>query len=284
MKVGIQLYSVKNHMREDPIGTIQLVAKAGYRYLEIANHNAAEDHGVGFGVSAQEIKKVLDDTGARIVSGHIFPNSVEIMKPVLEYFNTLGTAYLAVPMGFFKSKDDTLRQAGGFNEVGRLCAQAGITLLYHNHFHEFQLFDGETVFELIMKNTDPALVKAELDTYWAVRGGQDAVKLLEKYGGRIRLIHQKDFPAEFKGEINLIDPVNKGGLTVDMNYFMGIVKPETFTEIGTGILPIQEIINAGNAVCKSDYIILEQDASKHDELESIRISMENFKKFSGIEW
>lgn len=284
MKVGIQLYSVRNHMKDDPVGTIRHVVKAGYRYIEVANHNAAADPGTGFGVSAAEIKKILDDTGAAIVSGHIFPNSLEIMKSVVEYFSRLGTKYLAVPMGFFMDKADTLRQAEGFNEVGRLCSQAGITLVYHNHFHEFQLFEGKTVFDLIMENTDPALVKAELDTYWAVRGGQDAVKLLEKYGERMVLIHQKDFPAEYKAGINLIDPVNKGGLKVDMDYFAGIVKPETFTEIGTGILPIQDIINTGNKVCKSDYIILEQDFSKHDEFESIRISMESFKKFSGIEW
>jgi sugar phosphate isomerase/epimerase len=284
MKVGIQLYSVRGHMKDDPVGTIRKVAEAGYRCIEVANHNAAEDPGTGFGVSAGEIKKILDDTGARIISGHIFPNNLEIMKPVVEYFSQLGTKYLAVPMGFFKDKADTLRQAEGFNEVGRLCSQAGITLVYHNHFHEFQLFEGRTVFDLIMENTDPALVKAELDTYWAIRGGQDAAKLLERYGRRMVLIHQKDFPGEYKDEINLIDPVNKGGLTVDMDYFTGVVKQETFTEIGTGILPIQDIINAGNTVCKTDYIILEQDFSRYDEFESIRISMESFKKFSGIEW
>ncbi|MDR0555185.1 MAG: sugar phosphate isomerase/epimerase [Treponema sp.] len=284
MKVGIQLYSVRNHMRDDPIGTIRCVAEAGYRSIEAANHNAGEDPGIGFDIPAGELKKLLDETGARIVGCHIFPNNVEIMKSVVEYFSRLETGYLAVPMGFFKDKADTLRQAEGFNEVGRLCSQAGITLVYHNHFHEFQVFEGKTVFDHIMENTDPALVKIELDTYWAVRGGQDAVKLLERYGGRVVLIHQKDFPGEYRAAINLIDPVNKGGLTVDMDYFTGVVKQETFTEIGAGILPIQDIINMGNAACKADYIILEQDFSKHDELESIKISMERFKKFSGIEW
>jgi sugar phosphate isomerase/epimerase len=271
-------------MKEDPIGTIQHVAKAGYRFIEAANHNAAKDHGVGFGVSAQEIKKVLDDTGAQVVSAHIYPYGADIIKPVLEYFNVLGTQYLVIPMCFFKDRDDALRQAEGFNEAGRLCSQAGITLVYHNHFHEFQIFGDKTVFDLIMEHTDPALVKAELDTYWAVRGGQDAPRFMEKYGQRIRLIHQKDFPGEFKEEINLIEPVNREGREVDMRYFISVVKPETFTEIGTGILPIQDIIDAGNRVCKADYIILEQDFSTRGEFESIAVSMEEFKKFRGIEW
>jgi sugar phosphate isomerase/epimerase len=284
MKVGIQLYSVRNHMRKDPVETIRKVAQSGYRYIEAANHHADSDHGVGFGASPEEIKTVLDGEGVKIVSAHIFPLGLEILKPVLEYFKILDAGYIAVPMGFFKDKADTLRQAEFFNELGRLCAGSGIQLVYHNHFHEFQIFEGKTVYELIMENTDPALVKAELDTYWAVRGGQDPVKLLEKYGERVALIHQKDFPPELKGTINLIDPVNRGGIAVDMEYFMSVVNPGSFTEIGTGILPIQNIINTGNRVCKTKYIILEQDFSRHDEYESIRISMESFKKFSGIEW
>jgi sugar phosphate isomerase/epimerase len=284
MKVGIQLYSVRNHMEKDPIGTIRHAAEAGYRYIEAANHRADQDHGVGFGASAKEIKKALEGTGAQIVSAHISPLNLETIKPVLEYFAELGTAYLVDPMDFFADKDGILAKCEAYNKMAELCAGAGMKFLYHNHFQEFRLLEGKTVFDLIMENTDPALVGAELDTYWAVRGGQDPVALLTKYGERMRLIHQKDFPAAAKDGINLIDAVNKGNVTVDMDYFLSVVSPETFTEIGTGILPIQEIINAGNRACKADYIILEQDFSRHDEYESIGISMESFKKFTGIEW
>jgi sugar phosphate isomerase/epimerase len=284
MKVGIQLYSVRNHMEKDPLGTIRHVAEAGYRYIEAANHHADKDPGLGFGVSAKEIKKILEGTGARIVSAHIFPLNPATIKPALEYFAELETAYVAAPMDFFKDKAEALAKCKIYNELAQRCAEAGITFLYHNHFHEFQIFDGKTAFDLIMEHTDPALVGLELDAYWAVRGGQDPVSILKKYGERVRLIHQKDFPAAERERINLINPVNKGSITVDMDYFVSVVSPETFTEIGTGILPIQEIIDAGNRACKSDYIILEQDFSRHDEYESIRISMESFKKFTGIEW
>ncbi|MDR2104002.1 MAG: sugar phosphate isomerase/epimerase [Treponema sp.] len=284
MKVGIQLYSVRNHMEKDPIGTIRHVVQAGYRYIEAANHNAAQDHGVGFGVGAQEIKKILDDAGAQIFSAHIHPIDTEIIKPVLEYYTQLGTKYIVVPMDFFTGPAEAIAKSKTFNAVGELCAKAGLKLLYHNHFHEFQIFDGKTAFDLIMENTDPALVGAELDTYWAVRGGQDPVKVLAKYGERMRLIHQKDFPAAYQDQINLIDRINREKAAVDMAVFNSVVLPETFTEIGTGILPIQDIINTGNRACKSEYIVLEQDHSQYDEYESIRISMESFKKFTGIEW
>jgi sugar phosphate isomerase/epimerase len=138
-----------------------------------------------------------------------------------------------------------------------------------------------------MENTDPALVGIELDTYWALRGGNDPAALLRQYGERVRLIHQKDYPEEFKDQINLlgeVNAVNAKPVRLNMDYMMGVINPKTFTEIGTGIMNIQDIITVGNDVCKTDYIILEQDFSSRDELDSIRISMNSFRKFNGIQW
>jgi sugar phosphate isomerase/epimerase len=284
MKVGIQLYSVRNHMAKDPIGAIKAVVKEGYRYLEVANHSADKDPGVGFGVPAAEIKQVLDGEGAQVVSAHIFPMNVKTLGPILDYHRRLGTMYMVIPMDFYHGRDDVLRKAEALNAAGKICAAEGMTLLYHNHFHEFQTFDGETVFNILLNSTDPGLVKVELDTYWAMRGGQDPAAFLKKWGQRVRLIHQKDYPAQYRDQINLIDKVNQGKLKVDMEYFISLVSDKTFTEIGTGIMDIQTIIDAGNGLCKADYIILEQDFSSHDEMDSIRISMESFKRFSGIEW
>ena len=284
MKVGIQLYSVRNRMKEDPVATIRAVAEKGYRYLEVANLQAKTDSGVGFGVSTDEIKKILDDTGAEVFSAHIQPFTPDMAKPIIQYHKTIGSKYLILPMDFYTDRDDVLRKAELMNELGRLCAYAGLGFMYHNHWYEFQIFQGKTVFDLIAENTDPQLVMFELDTYWMTRGGQDPLEMLKRFGTRVKLIHQKDFPAEYRDEIILIDPVNRDNIKVDLEYFQKVKNPKTFTEIGTGILPIQEIINIGNTLCKSEYIVLEQDHSQYDELESIRISMESFKKFQGIEW
>jgi sugar phosphate isomerase/epimerase len=284
MKVGIQLYSVRNHMAKDPIAAVKAVVQEGYRYLETANHTADKDPGTGFGVSAKEMKRILEGEGAKVVSAHIFPMSNDVLGQVLEYYQQLETQYIVWPMGFYSGRDDTLRQAEEMNRAGKTCAEAGMTLLYHNHFHEFQVFDGSTVMDLILSHTDPALVKVELDTYWTMRGGQDSVDFLKKWGERVRLIHQKDYPAGYDDRINLIDKVNREHLKVDMNYFMGLDINNSFTEIGMGIMDIQSIIDAGNNICRADYIILEQDHSSHDEFESIKISMKSFKKFRGIEW
>jgi sugar phosphate isomerase/epimerase len=284
MKVGIQLFSVRNLMARDPIAAIKAVTKMGYRALEVANHSADTDIGVGFGVGAKELLRVLDGEGASVVSAHIFPMVSSVMDAILEYFTELGTKYIVMPMDFFKSREDTLKKAEILNAIGRHCAKMGMVLLYHNHFHEFQRFGETTAYELLMEHTDPVLVKIELDTYWAARGGHDVVALLKKYKERVRLLHQKDFPTACATELDLIDAVNRNAAVVDLAYFQNVVTPESFTEIGTGMLPIQDFITVGNDVCKVDYLILEQDFSAHDELESLRISMDSLKRYSGITW
>ena len=69
-----------------------------------------------------------------------------------------------------------------------------------------------------------------------------------------------------------------------METFSASIEPDTFAEIGTGVMDIQSIIDTANDVCGSDYIVLEQDHSRFDELESIRVSMESFRRFRGIDW
>ncbi|WP_085535260.1 sugar phosphate isomerase/epimerase family protein [Massilibacteroides vaginae] len=284
MKVGIQLYSVRNSMANDPIGTLKEVAEIGYKNIEIANHNAEVDPGVGFNVSAEEINKTLQECGAKVISGHVFPFRAETMDAILAYHAQIGTKFLVMPMDFYADRDEVLRKSEILNNVGAKCREAGIEFVYHNHFHEFQEFGGKTIYEMIMENTDPQNLKIELDSYWALRGGQDIASFMKKYGKRIRLLHQKDFPAQYKDQFNLIEAVHKNAPVVDLTYFESVVSDDTFTEIGHGILNIQGIINTATEHCDVEYIILEQDFSKLGELESLKVSMESFKKFNGIEW
>ena len=284
MKVGIQLYSVRNRMAKDPLATIRDVEQTGYRHIEVANHAADRDAGVGFGITAKETKALLQDVGAEIFSAHIFPLNPEALKPILDFHQEIGTKYIVHPMDFYRDREETLRKAEILNQVGEQCRSYGMQLLYHNHFHEFQHFGEKTIFELLMENTDPSLVQIELDTYWTTRGQQDPIALLEKYGKRVRLVHQKDYTKGYEAERDLLASVEANGDYVDMERFNRDVRPETFTEIGTGVMDIQAIIDAANTYCESEYIVLEQDYSCHDELESIAISMDSFKKFHGVQW
>jgi sugar phosphate isomerase/epimerase len=98
------------------------------------------------------------------------------------------------------------------------------------------------ILDTLLEHTDKELVKFELDTYWAVRGGEDPVHWLRKLGERCNLLHQKDLPASVK-QVNFFDIFG-----VDSQYTLDILyktqKPEKFTEIGEGILDINSYIEA----------------------------------------
>lgn len=284
LKVGIQLFSVRNAMQADPVKAIGDVAAMGYRYVEAANHHATTDYGVGFPADPDTLLAQLEKHGSRFLNAHVFPLTMENAAPVIAWHKRAGTPYLTNPCVFFKDLDDVLSWCREFNAVGAACRAEGIRFCYHNHFHEFVKVDGEkTVMDVIVENTDPELVGIELDTYWALRGGADPVALIRKWKGRVPLLHQKDLIKDLKEPVNILELVPPGE-PIDMAMFQKVFNRETVVEIGTGCMDIQAIIDAANEVGGVEAIILEQDNTKFDEMESIAISMREFRKFTGIEW
>ncbi|GGP16402.1 sugar phosphate isomerase/epimerase family protein [Oceanobacillus neutriphilus] len=286
LKVGIQLYSVRQSLQADPFGTLQKVADAGFKYVEAANHSALENDGVGFEMTAKEMRKALNDLGLSIVGSHINPLNMDRLPDILDYHQELGNNQIGCDIEFFpyNDRDYVLRRCELFNKVGEMCKERGMRYYYHNHYQEFQKFGDETVYEIIMKNTDPSLVFIEMDTYWITRAGQDPLKLIEKYKDRLVLLHQKDFPKESPQPINMYDGIIDSTQSIDSNLFSETKNPNCFSEIGTGILPIQNIIDCAKTAPNLEYILLEQDCTNLDEIDSINISMEHFKKYSGITW
>lgn len=286
LKVGIQLYSVRNALSADPYGTLAKVAEAGFKYVEAANHNADVDDGVGFGVPAKAMKDSLDRLGMKIVGCHINPLNPDRLPAVLDYHAELGNRQIGCDIEFFPYGDIDFvkRRCDLFNRVGALCRERGMRYYYHNHFQEFQRFGDRTVYEIIMENTDPELVFAEMDTFWITRGGADPVELIERYRDRLLLLHQKDFPADAPQPICMFDAGVDRDREIDHAVFEKYVLPACFAEIGTGVLPIQRIIDAASAAPNLEYIVLEQDHTRLGELNSIRVSMDAFRKFRGIEF
>jgi sugar phosphate isomerase/epimerase len=284
MKVGLQLFSVRNSMAMSPLDTIEKVIKAGYKYIEMANHHAEDDPGCGFPVEAGDLNKLLNRYGAKVVNSHLSPINEKVashsINDIIRFHKAIGNNSLTSAMEFFFSKDDIMKKCELYNQIGKTCKEQGVDFLYHNHFHEFQQFDGRTALDLMAENTDPEYVKFEIDTYWAMRGGQDPVSLIRKLGKRVKLIHQKDFPKNSKENVNLLSSIEPGS-KIDMNVFWELDNPSSFTEIGTGIMDIQSIIDAANET-GIEYIILEQDYSKYMEFQSLQVSMDSFKKYSGI--
>lgn len=286
LKIGLQLYSVRNALQADPWGTLRAVADAGFSYLEAANHNATNDPGVGFGVGAKELRSSLDDLGLSIVGCHINPLLMDILPRALDYQAELGNQQIGCDIEFYPygDRDFVLRRCDTFNEVGRLAQERGMRFYYHNHFQEFQRIGDQYVYEIIAENTDPELVNLQMDVYWMYRGGQDAIAWMERYADRVILLHQKDFPADAPQPLNLYDGVVSPEQNIDHEVFQANKDPRTFIEVGTGTLPLTELMAAAERLPRLEYIFLEQDHTAMDELDSIRTSHREFGRLGSVEW
>lgn len=142
VKVGIQLYSVKNALKERPYETLRQVAEAGYRYVEAANHDAENDPGVGFGMPAHQLKEILDELGLQMVGCHVNPLREDQLPGVLDYHAELGSTQIGCDIEFYPygDVDYVKRRCRVFNRIGELCQQRGMRFYYHNHYQEFQRF------------------------------------------------------------------------------------------------------------------------------------------------
>ncbi|MBC8531649.1 sugar phosphate isomerase/epimerase family protein [Gehongia tenuis] len=285
MKVGIQLYSVKNTINNDPnpLGILKKVADLGYKYWEPAQVPYLPEMKFGLGaLPAKEVKKLLNDYGVKLVGCHINPIYGDNYKEALDYFKELECPNIGWTGSFFANRDELDKWCAVYNEAGRLAKAYDMQFYYHSHWHEFQKFDGKYVMDIILDSTDPELVAFELDNYWAARGGMDPVKLIDQYKDRLIMLHQKDFSKDAGEPLNMFEFIDPNSVLTGKLH-SEVRKVHHFAEVGNGVLPIQDYIDAGNKA-GIPYILLEQDLCAIDELESIRISMEAFHKFSGIEW
>lgn len=287
VSVGLQLYSVRNALARDVWGTLAQLAEAGFTHLEAANHNARNDAGVGFGVDAAEFRAQLTKLGMSIVGCHINPLELDILPRALDYQAELGNTQFGCDIEFYPygDREYVKRRSEAFNRVGKLAQERGMRFYYHNHFQEFQRFGDDYVYDLILNYTDPDLVKLEIDTYWMYRGGQDPIEWINRCADRVILLHQKDFPADAPQPLNLFDGVVSPTENIDSAVFEARKDTRCFTEIGTGLLPIQSILDTAGALPTLDYLILEQDHTALDEIESVRTSRQAFAtNFAGVSW
>lgn len=289
MKVGMQIYTVRDSFYADPMKCLEDVAAEGYKYIEMVNHTAHTNVGVGCDLSAEELKKKADSLGIQIVGGHLASmdpkvnifEDTEYAKRILDYYAGTGAKYICIlSCREIREEADVQRRCDDFNAFGKLCKEYGIKMIYHNHWQEFHSYKGKTLYDYMMENTDPELMSIELDTYWAVRALVDPVDIINKYGSRIELLHQKDYPLNVISELDIWQSANKDDL---FDQFQDEHTPRFFTEIGKGILKIQDYIDAGNEN-GVPYMIVEQDFSELGEIPGIRASMNNFKKMRGLEW
>lgn len=184
---GIQLWTVKKALANDPKGVLKQLSTDGYNLIESFEGNK----GIFWGMSNTEFKKYMDELGMTVISSHC-NTSVDFEKKANEA-SAIGMKYLLNPfVPVQKTVDDYKKIAEQFNKNGEICKKAGIRFGYHNHAHDFKELDNQVPMDIYLENTDPTLVDFEMDIYWVVTAKHDPEAWLKKYKDRFRLCHIKD--------------------------------------------------------------------------------------------
>ncbi|WP_248930044.1 sugar phosphate isomerase/epimerase family protein [Paenibacillus hamazuiensis] len=276
LSMGLQLFSVKNALKQDYIGTLEKVAAIGYKNLEMVIRKTDEGLSLGGELSTKEVRAQLDRLGMKAVGCHTRVNEETEWEGIIEANHIIGSPAIGCSIAFFSNKDDVLRFCESFNQYGELCKTNGLALYYHNHFQEFQQFEGETVMDIMLSNMEEGLIHFEFDSYWAVRGGVDPIAWLHKLGNRCKKLHQKDLPAAAQ-PVNWFDVFGaNSNITIDELY--KTQDPAHFCEVGSGTLNIRAIIEAARSIGSAEYIFVEQDVTARDEVEGVAISYGNLER------
>jgi sugar phosphate isomerase/epimerase len=247
--IGLELYTVRYALQKDFEGTLAQVAKIGYKEVELAGYFA---HIPEFSPSPKRTREILDADGLAAPSTHVPYSALspENWPKVLEASKVLGHDYIVNPSidrEVLKQPDGWKRAAETFNRVGEESQKAGIQFAYHNHVEEFKPAEnGKLPYDILLSESDPKLVKMEMDLGWAHKAGADILAYFKKYPGRFPLVHVKDFD-----------------------------KDGTMTEVGKGVIDWKGIF------AKADLAGIKHYFVEHDEpkspFESIQVSYEYLK-------
>ena len=198
-KIGFQVYTVRNQVKENLRDTLKQLSKAGYDYAEV--YGLFADKVMGHPV--QTVKKEFKRAGIELRSAHCntgagsknkgtFSNEWQMGVDVAAELGITHTVCPHIGTNERKTIDDYKKVAELLNKAGELSKKSGIQMGYHNHAFEFETLEGQIPFDVLAKEMDPDLVKFELDIYWAVKAKMDPIKLFETHTGRINQWHVKD--------------------------------------------------------------------------------------------
>jgi len=253
-EVGLQIYTLRNKLRDGLEPVLEKVAEIGYKNIEAFSMGGDKV----LGKEPAELKALADSLGLKVISSHMGIQRMTIKnmekvkdswKELIERFHTVGVKYLAnayLAPNVRSSICDYKNWAESFNYFGEMCKDAGITFGYHNHDFEFDVFDGQMGYDVLLNETEPDLMMFEPDLYWFKRADKDPVEYMKNHPGRFKLWHLKDM------EDN---------------------EDKDFAEVGHGVIDFERIFEVREEA-GLELIFVEQDSCKRDEYESIKMSFD----------
>ena len=236
--IGLQAYTFRGSWPKGIEATLDTIKSLGVTEME---------GGPIKGMSTEELRKQLDKRGIKMVSiGADYKALSESTEETIKNAKILGAKYVMVAWIPHKNPFDleTAKKAvEDFNKAGKSLKESGITLTYHNHGYEFVPYEDGTLFDYIVKNTNPEYVSFEMDVLWAAFPGQDPAALLTKYGSRWKLMHLKDLKKGVEGNLS-------GGTPTTND-----------VALGTGSINIPAVLKAAKKAGVKHYFIEDESPS-----------------------
>ena len=258
--LGYQLFSIRDEMAVRPVQTLKELRAMGYRHFEIYGFDA--DRHTLYGMSAQELKVVLDDLGLKVSSGHYtFHEWLDDEAGMLRYTDAciaaaaaLDSPYLTWPWMAPEQRNlATYRRLPEvLNRIAERVRAAGMAFTYHNNGFEFADHDGENGYDIILKGTDPELVQLQLDVFWVMHAAKTTPQeLVQRHPGRYVMWHLKDMDA----------------------------RTRDYTELGNGALNYLRLL-PDPVVSGLEYLYIEQGGNfTESSTESARASAAYYQKY-----
>lgn len=247
--VGLELFSVRDELAKDLMGTVRAVAKMGYEAVEFFSpyYQWTPDY-------AKEVRRLLDDVNLRCLSTH---NSASAFAPeslpkAIELNQTLGSRSIVMASaGKTSSLDEWKTVAERLSQAAEKLKPLGMRAGFHNHKTEFVPLDGKTPMSVLAANT-PKDVTLQLDVGTCVEAGADPVAWIKANPGRIRSIHCKDWSPD----------ADKGFKVL----------------FGEGVSPWAQIVKAAESGGGIECYLIEQEGSRFSSMETAQICLANWKK------
>ncbi|MFI1395662.1 sugar phosphate isomerase/epimerase family protein [Streptomyces sp. NPDC020681] len=186
--IGMHLYTMRTELAKDFRTTLARLAAMGYATVGVSGRHGNGAAAIRAMLDETRLKAVLEHVGYDIVRGSGLPQA-------LEDIHTLGAKWIVVPSlpGAMHNPAGSREAAREFNKAGLAARESGLgPLLFHNHGLDHAVVEGENLYELLLKETDPELVAFELDVYWATKGGADPRSLFVRHRRRFPALHVKD--------------------------------------------------------------------------------------------
>jgi len=250
--VGLELYSVRDELKKDLMGTVRAVAKMGYQGVEFYSpyFSWTPDY-------AKEVRKLLDDLGIRCYSTHNSASSFapENLSKAMDLNQIIGSKFIVMASaGKVDGLDGWKGVAGRLNQGAEKMKPQGLRAGFHNHQTEFTPIDGKRPMEVLAANTTKDVV-LQLDVGTCIHAGSDPVAWIEKNPGRIVSMHCKDWSPDAAKAYKVL--------------------------LGEGVAPWKKLFQAAEKTGGLEYYLIEQEGSAYPPFETAERCLATFRKLHG---